>query len=1172
MRLTSIKLAGFKSFVDPTIVHFPSNLVAIVGPNGSGKSNVIDAVRWVMGESSAKYLRGESMADVIFNGSSARKPVGQASIELLFDNSAGKLGGEYAQYSQIAVKRVVTRDGQSNYFLNGSRCRRRDITDLFLGTGLGPRSYAIIMQDTISRLIEAKPEELRIYLEEAAGISKYKERRRETETRIQHTRENLERLTDLRDELGKQLLHLQRQAKAAERYKILKEEQRLGKAQLSTLRWRYIDHELQNLLSQIQTAEVNTEATVAKLRAIDSDFEQQHEYQVEVTEIFNQTQARYYHLTGEVARHEQSKQHYQQRLKQLQTDQQQGTQALSQAEQELAQDDHRLDQLANEMQVLQPEIENARESAKQSQVSLTKAETVLQQWQVEWDDFNQRSAKAIRKAEVTQTQLRHLEQRQQEAESRLSQLQIEKESFQFVQTNEEIQQLILKVNSLKAQQADSQQLQQQVEKQIQACQQEQQKLQQDLHQQRSALQQLQGQHSSVEALQQIALGQKDQAVNRWLGEQNLVNQPRLAQVLQVEPSWEIAVEIVLSGYLEAVCVENLAYSAEHINTLPTSNVSLICPDIINQPTKALPTETLATKVTGATTIQALLRHVYIAESLAKAIEIAETLESHESVVTREGVWLGKGWLRQRLAKDEKAGVLSRQQELVRLKKAIKLADEKITEKQQQLNDNQDKLRTLEETRQQIQHDFRQLSIQLSQCEAAKQLKEGELKQLHNRAKQVEQTIINTTQQRLQLEQEIAETRGVWQLALTEVEQDQDQRQQLLGHRDQYRQDVEIARQLAQTKNGLVQQLDLKLHAAKTQHKVISESKQRAQTQLITFRERCTQIHNQLLELASPLKYADEQLEQCLSQQLLITKELGTAREAVDAVDQKIRSLTKERQQIDAKLGEARDKLDETRLHAQTLDVKRQTLEEQLAELNYDLDYLLNQLMPEATAENFEQQLEEIEKKITRLSPINLAAIDECATVSERKKYLDAQDADLTSALNTLENAIRKIDRETRDRFKETYDKVNQEFQSLFPKIFVGGSAYLELTGEDMLETGVSVIARPPGKRNSTIHLLSGGEKALTALALVFSLFQLNPAPFCMLDEVDAPLDDANIGRFCGLVQEMSKTVQFIFISHNKLAIEMADHLTGVTMAEPGVSRLVAVDVSEAIQMAGLEEG
>ncbi|MGE3919600.1 MAG: chromosome segregation protein SMC [Gammaproteobacteria bacterium] len=1162
MRLHSIKLTGFKSFVDPTTVYFPGNLGAVVGPNGSGKSNIIDAVRWVMGESSAKYLRGEVGTDVIFNGSTGRKPVGQASVELLFDNAEGKLGGEYASYNQISVKRIVTQDAQSTYFLNGVKCRRKDVKDLFLGTGLGARSYAIIMQDTISRLVEAKPDELRVYIEEAAGISKYKERRRETELRMQHTRDNLERLTDLRDELTKQLNHLQRQANAAERYKVLKEEQRQLKALLLAVRWRNLQQQFEQQDSAVRQGETVVEAAIATLRSLDAEFERQHEQQILTTEQFNQVQERYYALNAEIGRLEQTKQHQEEREHQIRNDSEQVEETLNSVRESLQQDQQQLESLLESVNQLEPALKSAQTQAEFDQEALLEAEETVRQWQSQWDEFNQRSAKALQQAEVMQTRMQHLEQRQSETNEKIASLEQERSQIDIAPLQQQLSDLLNEINDSKQEQSQAQNALESVNEKIRHQQEQLQSLNRELHQQRTILQQLQGRESSLQALQQIALGQKDQSLMNWLRENQLDQRTRLAQEVTVNNGWDHAVETVLSGWLEAVNVEDYQrFAVDHIpmNLSLYENKSL---------TLNLAQDSLAHHVNANASIKHLLANVFTADNVQAAMEKARHLQAHESVITKEGFWFGASWMRTPRKQDEKSGVIQRQQELAQIELEIASNSEVIANLQNNVQLIEADLMALQQSQKDLQQQLQKANERTALLEAKHQVKTGELTQLESRTKQIENDLSECKQQLQTFNEQMQASRQEWQNALSITEADSGQREALLLKRDEFQNRLDEIRRRNREQSDKVHELRLELQSAKTQHDALLQATQRLNSQQSQLVQRLETLQNQLQEAIAPIAGLQTQLEEKLNQQLSIETELNAAREAMDLVEQKSRELTKDRQQAESQVDQVRTNLEQLRMASQTLNVKRATIEEQLQESDASLETLLAQLTEEHEEKQLESQEEEVQRKIARLGPINLAAIDEYAELAERKGYLDKQDADLVEALTTLENAIRKIDRETKTRFKETFDLVNANVQTLFPKIFGGGSAMLELTGEDLLETGVAIMARPPGKRNSSIHLLSGGEKALTALSLVFSLFQLNPAPFCMLDEVDAPLDDVNVVRFCNLVKEMAKTIQFIFISHNKLAIEMADQLTGVTMREPGVSRLVAVDVAEAVAMAG----
>lgn len=1166
MRLKSIKLAGFKSFVDPTTAHFPTNLSAVVGPNGCGKSNVIDAVRWVMGESSAKNLRGESMTDVIFNGSSARKPVAQASIELVFDNSDATLGGEYAQFAEISIKRVVTRDAKSDYFLNGIRCRRKDITDIFLGTGLGPRSYAIIEQGMISRLIEARPEELRVYIEEAAGISKYKERRRETETRMRHTRENLERLSDIREELEKQLQHLQRQAQSAEKYKEFKEEERLLKAQLQALRWQALDLQVGQRETLIRELEIRLEAVIAEQRSADAALEKQRETQIELSDKFSEVQSRFYKVGNEISRLEQNMTHQRERLVQLRDDMAQAERSHQQASEHLQLDEAQLEDVRGQLLALEPEQALYQAQAEELAEGLAVAEERMQHWQQEWEQFNQTAAGARQQAEVEQSKIQHMEQAIQRSRERLDRLDNERKSLTAGPLADE-------VAVLNEQLAE-------VELQLEAGQEKvdaaasgitsQRELNNRLHNEADALksrsQILKGREASLEALQQAAMGQES-GLTTWLESEGLSLRPRLADQLQVEGGWERAVETVLGRSLQAVCVDSLGALTDKLVNLAKGDLTFVenrqAPASGGQVAR-----TLSSLVKGAETT-ALLAGVYACETLTDAMLVREQLAAHESVVTRDGIWLGANWLRVIREEDSESGVLARKQELVRVIEELALIDEQLADKQAALEEGREALRSLELQREDAQRALSQLTRSRGDVQAQLGAKQVRLEQFTARSSRIEKEM-EDVQSQLRLDQEqLSEARLILQDALDAMGRDSARREELLRERDSAREGLDGARQRARADRDASHQMALTLQALRTRETSLAQSIGRLQEQLSSLAERREMLQESLLELENPGGEHQVLLEEQLTLRVEVEKEMATVRAELETVQHEFREHERKRQQAEQQAQQVRDMLQNQRMEWQNASSRRESLQEQIAEEQFDLPTVLQALPEDASERQWQEDLEKVSARISRLGPINLAAIDEYQAQSERKNYLDAQDADLREALETLENAIRKIDRETRTLFRDTFDRVNKGLQELFPKVFGGGHAYLELTGEELLEAGVTIMARPPGKRNSTIHLLSGGEKALTALALVFSIFQLNPAPFCMLDEVDAPLDDANVGRYARLVEEMSEKVQFIYITHNKIAMEMAHQLMGVTMHEPGCSRLVTVNVEEAAAMAAV---
>lgn len=1167
MRLKCIKLAGFKSFVDPTTVNFPSNLGAVVGPNGCGKSNIIDAVRWVMGESSAKNLRGESMTDVIFNGSGGRKPVGQASIELVFDNSDGTLVGEYAGFSEISIKRKVTRDAQNSYYLNGTKCRRRDITDIFLGTGLGPRSYAIIEQGMISRLIEAKPEELRVYIEEAAGISKYKERRRDTENRMRRTHENLERLTDIRDELERQLSRLHRQSQAAEKYTEYKKEERQLKAQLQALRFKVLDEQATVKKEAITELELKVESFVTGQVQNDTAIEKYRTQYTDLTDKFNDVQGRFYSIGADIARVEQTIQHSQERSRQLQTDLDQTERDCKESEELLVADKAKAEEWEEELMELEPELEMVKAAEEGSGDELQESEDAMQSWQQEWDSFNQTASEPRQRAEVQQSRIQHLEQVQSRLLERIRKLEEEKKNLVPDDAEDEIGELTEQLAELDLSADEKRSRVEQLGEDINSQRDGNDGISSQLDQVRSQLQSMRGRHASLEALQQAALGEKSGAVSDWLKEQSLTENPRLAEGVEVRDGWDKAVETVLGNTLQAVCVEGLDGVSEFVSQLTQGELVLLDTRAEVSSVSGSVADRLQDKVVSKVNMAGLLGAVYAVEDLPAALAIRAQLQPHESVITKDGLWLGSNWLRVARDNDATSGVLARKQELEELTEQLEEAENQVEELGLKLDEGRAKVKELEQQREQVRRESEDHNRKYSELRSQLSAKQVRVEQITVRRDRVANEIREAREQMDQENEGLGEARMILEEAIEAMGRDTEQREELLARRDDIRAKLEDARQRARHDKDRGHQLAMRHQALKTQVDSVKAGLGRLREQTQRLQERRDMLRDQLEETRDPGEEHQLELEALLDKRLAVEEELTQARKAVEQVEHDLRKAEQERNRSEQDIQAVRSKLEQARLEAQTLEVQRKNLQQQLEEENFHLQTLLEQLPEDAQEQPMQEELEKIASRITRLGPINLAAIDEYKTESERKNYLDAQNDELQDALETLENAIKKIDRETRTRFKETYDQVNSGLQELFPKVFGGGHAYLELTGEDLLDTGIAIMARPPGKRNSTIHLLSGGEKALTAIALVFSIFRLNPAPFCMLDEVDAPLDDANVGRYARMVEQMSEHVQFIYITHNKIAMEMAHQLLGVTMHEPGVSRLVTVDVEEAAELA-----
>ena len=1167
MRLKSIKLAGFKSFVDPTTVHFPSNMCGVVGPNGCGKSNVIDAVRWVMGESSAKHLRGESMTDVIFKGSNSRKPANQASVELIFDNNEGRVTGEFAAYREISVKRTLNSDAKNSYFLNGSKCRRKDIMDIFLGTGLGPRSYAIISQGIISNLIESKPEELRVFIEEAAGISRYKERRRETENRIRRTKENLERLTDLREELERQLGHLHRQAQAAEKYKEYKAEERLKKAQLQALKWQAIDTGAQSQEQAIRELEVQLEAAISEQRSADAAMEDDRVQQMELSDRFHETQSSYYGTGNEVTRIEQTLQHRAERAKELSRDLEQVELSWEEAREQLADDQQQLEVLQEELIELEPELAILQDQEADSGDTLGQVEDDMRRWQHEWEQFNQRSHEPKRTAEVEQSRISHAEQvmtRLQEREKRLQEesatLAGSEDEENMLLLSEKLTELELTADTVELRISDCAEAVEQRRQLVQD-------LSTELEHNRDELSRVRGRHASLEALHQASVHQ-DTGTLEWLEQQQLKDHRRLMDTLQVSAGWERAVETVLGDSLQAVCLDSLDPVADALDQLEQGSLILLEAGATKRYSPSLSElPLLADKVVNGQESIPLLAGIYAADSLTSALSLRARLQPGESIITRDGIWLSAGWLRVNRGADNNAGVLERQREMEALAERLQQLEQESEALKTRLDGARSELEQYESQRQQLHNQLSAITRSQGEVRADLGARKVRLEQFSERRRRLEHELHEIREQ-YQLEHEvIGESRLRLQEALDRMEDDIGRREQMQDRRALLQTRLEELRNKARFDQERSHQLALRQQSIDAQISSLKAAIERLSQQATKLRERREFLRESLQESNSPEGDLREQLEEMLSRRLEEEALMQQARMDLEAVELRIRSGEKVRLSAEQQAQKVRERLEKLRMDWQGMQVRRTTLAEQLQEDQFDLTTVLENLPDDASESAWEQDLERIGARIERLGAINLAAIEEYDTQSERKRYLDAQNDDLESALNTLENAIRKIDKETRQRFKVTFDKVNSGLQELFPRVFGGGQAYLALTGEDLLDTGVTIMAQPPGKKNSTIHLLSGGEKALTAIALVFAIFQLNPSPFCMLDEVDAPLDDANVGRYAKMVSEMSEKVQFVYITHNKIAMQAASQLVGVTMHEPGVSRPVSVDIEQAAAMA-----
>jgi chromosome segregation protein len=1163
MHLKQLKLAGFKSFVDPTIVHFPSQLVGVVGPNGCGKSNVIDAVRWVMGESSAKNLRGESMTDVIFNGSTSRKPLGQASVELVFDNSLGRIAGPFTSYSELAVKRVVTRDGESSYYLNGSRCRRKDITDLFLGTGAGARSYSIIGQGTISRLIEAKPEELRSFLEEAAGVSKYKERRRETLQRIEHTRENLTRVADIREELNKHLQRLERQAKAAERYTQLVQEEKRCRAEILALKWQDQTEKQSTKQRELLELRVSLEQQQSILTNGNMEKTLLNEQLQDATQHSQIIQESLYQIGTEMARLEEGLLQREKEKKRLEHDREQMLKDSKASEMQLQQDQDVLinsqqlsEQLKEQLLLLQKEYSEKEVQWKAKQVA-------QKEWEANWTETQAKHNAQKHQHQLAKLRLQHLEERRSHIHISMEKLDTESLSASLLDLEQQAAVLKLKQEELQS-------IQQSAQEQVNQANDGQLGLRNQLKETEKQVSSLQDEYHRLSS-ELAALNAAQKAARRGAQAEKIEiegwsEKARLMDVLQVETTWQAVCEMVLGDDVRSYVVENIdeLWSKWPENKTLTENVITLIP-----PTTAPSTRSkLGDKVQGLLPVTAhSLEHIYAAEDIEQALSWRSDLLPYESVVTSDGYWLGQGWARlaQKIEVDE-LGILARQQ--------------KINEMSQKVGEFEIKLSSIRKLRDEFQAQIQDNLIHIEQLQTQLNLSNEELRNNLSTLNDNSQRISHTekrielmaaekqelTQALEEISIEFSETRSQMFELETQTNEMEVHYQQLLSEK-QFKMDElsEQGQQVTNLRNQLHQvERDHDREVARIQQMI--DRVNREQERLHKMQFKLEELEKQYLITSAPENELKEQLGGLLAKHGETEEQLNLSREKVSQLKMKMEELDLQAVQQHNELKKIQEYMSQVQMDEQALAVRATSLIETMDETGFKLKEVLEGIPAGLTQNMKEDELITISEKIGRLGAINLAAIEEFASEKQRQVYLDEQYHDLTQALATLESAIEKMDNETKSRLESTFDEVNTSFKALFPRLFGGGRAQLELTCDNLLEAGVVVMAQPPGKRNSTIHLLSGGEKAMTAVALVFAIFQLNPSPFCMLDEVDAPLDDLNVSRFCDLVKEMSQFVQFLFITHNKVTMELADHLIGVTMREPGVSRLVAVDVKQALTM------
>lgn len=1176
MRLKQVKLAGFKSFCDPTTFELPSQLVGIVGPNGCGKSNIIDATRWVLGESRATELRGESMQDVIFNGSLERKPSSRASVELVFDNSLGRIGGAWGGFAEISVKRVLTREGQSTYYINQQPVRRKDVHDIFLGTGLGPRAYAIIGQGTISRIIEAKPDELRVFFEEAAGVSKYKERRRETENRLADTRENLTRVEDILRELHGQISKLDAQAEVAGRYRAMEAERTQKQQWLWLIKRDDAQAEQQLLEKTAESLDLEIEGLQTGLRSAENRMETLREAVHQANDEVSRCQAAYYEVNSEISTLEsqirmiaQNRNQAQARLKSLE-EQIQSARALSEGG-------------LQRRQEVEAQLEEAREQQATAEMALAEAEEQLAACEDEERERREALESARQAAHVAQQALQVGRVERRSHEEALAQMQERRQRLQASlsqlgdDASDQLERLALELGAAQEEEARTAEQQQTLEARLAEVQAERGPAQEVLQAAVTKTTTIEARMAVLEQLQ--ARMQGENQMRPWLEKHGLgEDTERIWQYIRIEPGWETAVEAVLRERVHALEAKSVQQVAAMLQEAPPGKVGLFLTDLPAgaAPLPARPAGRLVPLASLVRCQDARLKPImaewldgfFSAESTEAAFAGRGQLPPGGRFVVREGHAIGRFDVVLFAMDSEGEGVLARQQELQNLERELRA--------QQLLGD---------EARQQAERIDAMATQLAEQVRAARDASARAVRRVSTATiehERLAQAVRSREESRQRLSEEIEE------LALRQAGREE-ALQALVDGLAEAEEKAEVASEELAAAREAAEMLETTLSSrrdhARESELAVRESAYAVRSleqEIENLRERIARADEQLAQadgnrerlLADLEGMSDEalreQLEVMLERRMEAEQALSEARGLADERSGELRRLDEERLRAERGQEPLRQRLIELRMKEQAARLTAEQMGEALAEASADLAELKASLaaLPQRPKPSWLQsEVSRLAQAVARLGPVNLAALDELTAAREREVFLNTQSTDLQEAMATLENAIRTIDQETRSLLQSTYDTVNAEFGRLFPMLFGGGEARLVLTGGEILDAGVQVFAQPPGKKNASIHLLSGGEKALTAIALVFGIFKLNPAPFCLLDEVDAPLDDANTERYAKMVSAMSEETQFVFISHNKIAMEMAHQLIGVTMQEKGVSRLVAVDLTSAVELA-----
>lgn len=1161
MRLKSISLSGFKSFVDPTEIELPHDIIVFVGPNGCGKSNVVDAVRLVIGESRATQIRGDSLSDVIFEGSESRPPTVQASIELLFDNSDQRLTGPYANYSEVSLRREIYKDTRSKFLLNGRVCRRKDIQDLFLGSGFGARGYAIVEQGFVEHLVDARPEELREHIEEVAGISKYRERRRDTERRIRSTNENLERVRDNSAELARHIARLKRQAREAQRFTELKDRERLAQARLFAYRVQALDAVIFEHDAVVQRVQIELQTQHTELQSTRTTIDELREEEVQVNESFNTVQGEAFEARSRSSRIDDEISSRRSRIDELEGEADVLNRRRNVLEQELAEDKQSIGAIDREHEHVEKSLTTARDRADSANTRVSEAQATLNHWQGKWNELLQEISDLDRTKQFAQANLTNIAATLEDLKLRKQRAQNDAElSMGFERVDLLKQELSVAEDHRNSLQASLRSLEEE-SAQIDIQEKADQVLRSELEE---LLQSTRDQLTSNSAFLESALGRGSANQGKgWLTKHGLADKPRLIERVRVSAKWQKALELVLGDDIRAIPVADLTVAASHLNEDIDGGFAIVEPATSRGTNSqhSLLNEVLEDREF----LEPLLQSIHTCDSIERALEMRTSLADHESVITPSGIWMGRHWVRVAVQDAARRGVMEIQESIEELQTHLAKLESDHTKLHDELGQRRERSDQLRSESRRLQVELHEQSSKCASLQLDLQREQMKLAENQERRESAFVELRSISNKEDEQNQEFENQTTIFNQSSKDLDLLIAERGLLDSERERNSQELEHVLTEARNFGERFRELDVKFNTMIASKNSLERSCQRRENDISELNRQIDRLRSNCVVLNKEVESFLGEREDALQNYSQIERRLRETQQIRDQLSFNIREKSNSAVLQERAAQETQQRLESQRERQIQLSADRGHMIDSLNSTGCTLEESSNSLTETDNEETLDRALRRISNRIERLGAVNLAAVEDLASLTEEHDLVLKQIEDLETSQSTLLTAIQKIDHETLSMFEETLGQANDKLQTVFSKLFDGGSAQLVLTEEDPLESGIAIRAQPPGKRNKSVNQLSGGEKTLTAIAFIFAMFELNPSPVCVLDEVDAALDDSNVARFLSLIQEMSQEVQFLLISHNRATMQVAESLIGVTMQEAGVSRLVSVDLETAFE-------